>query len=140
MNEILPPRVRFSWSLTRVRFSNMRRAGMSRTEVAVGTSREMSMFFAIALATPRRAVSPDSGDSALSALSIGDFFACCGIFLFGVRVGSGPLEGRRPVSLASASVAAARFAIGAASWAAPRADDLMLLPGLASVAEAFLVK
>ena len=36
---------------------------MSRTDVAVGTSRERSMFLAIALAMPFISVAPDSGRS-----------------------------------------------------------------------------
>ena len=39
------------------RFSNINRTGISRTEVAVGTSSEISIFLAIAFAMPR------SGDS-----------------------------------------------------------------------------
>ena len=141
VNEILPPRVRLSWSLTRVRFSNMRRAGMSRTDVAVGISSERSMFLAMALPMPFSAVLPASGASAAAATSMGDFLALMGAAFCGVRVGSGPFDGRRPVSLTSASVAAARLAMGAGSWVALRGvAEPMRLAADRSVPEAFLVK
>ena len=79
--------------------------------------------------------------SAAAATSMGDFLALMGAAFCGVRVGCGPFDGRRPVSLTSASVAAARLAMGAGSWVALRGvAEPMRLAADRSVPEAFLVK
>src|SRR6478672_9307334 len=53
VKEILPPRVRFRWLLMTIRLSIIALAGMARTLVAVGTSRDADMFFTTAAAAPR---------------------------------------------------------------------------------------
>src|SRR5699024_2255767 len=78
------------------RFSNMRRAGMSRTEVAVGTSRERSMFFAMDLKMPLRGVVPgsglatglDRGDSLAFLAGLDAWFCLTGAALAGAEAGA----------------------------------------------------
>ena len=52
----LPPRPRARWLLITMRLSTSSLAGTARTEVAVGTSSEASMFCTILAATPRSVV------------------------------------------------------------------------------------
>jgi hypothetical protein len=56
VNEIFPPRVRRSWLLMTSRLSASSFAGTARTDVAVGTSSDASMFFTTADAAPRSGV------------------------------------------------------------------------------------
>ena len=56
VNEIFPPRVRRSWLLMTSRLSASSFAGTARTDVAVGTSHDASMFFTTADAAPRSGV------------------------------------------------------------------------------------
>src|ERR1700760_1747883 len=53
VNETLPPRPRLRWLLMTMRLSMSSLAGMSRTLVAVGTDRLLSMLTAVRAAAPR---------------------------------------------------------------------------------------
>ena len=53
VNETLPPRPRRRWLLITMRLSISSLAGMSRTLVAVGTTRLLAMFEAVRAAVPR---------------------------------------------------------------------------------------
>src|ERR1700752_2136312 len=71
VNEILPPRVRFSWLLITTRLSIISLAGIARTLVAVGSSSDIDMFFTTAAAPPRNtwtsSPSPGGGAAHLAA-------------------------------------------------------------------------
>ena len=56
VKETLPPRARARWLLMTIRLSHSSLTGTGRTEVAVGTVSETSMFFAVAAAMPRSTV------------------------------------------------------------------------------------
>src|SRR5690606_21464119 len=56
VNDTLPPRARLRWLLMTMRLSHSSLTGLLRTEVAVGTDSEMSMFFAVAAGMPRSTV------------------------------------------------------------------------------------
>src|SRR5688500_9373820 len=56
VKETLPPRARARWLLMTIRLSHSSLTGTCRTEVAVGTLSETSMFFAVAAGMPRRTV------------------------------------------------------------------------------------
>src|SRR5687768_17223610 len=53
VKETLPPRARARWLLMTMRLSRSSFTGTERTDVAVGTASETSMFFAVAAAMPR---------------------------------------------------------------------------------------
>src|SRR4051794_9136857 len=65
VKEILPPRVRRSWLLITRRLSASSLAGTARTDVAVGTSSDASMFFTTADAAPRSVVAVPSSAAAV---------------------------------------------------------------------------
>src|SRR5688500_3618494 len=67
----LPPRARLRWLLMTVRLSHSSLTGTLRTEVAVGTVSDMSMFFAVAAAMPRRVVYVGSSVAAAGAGGFG---------------------------------------------------------------------
>src|SRR5215207_3259501 len=52
--ETLPPRARRRWLLITTRWSMRSLTGKDRTLVAVGTAKEMSMFFAVRAGAPRK--------------------------------------------------------------------------------------
>src|SRR3954453_3556434 len=56
VNETLPPRARARWLLMTVRLSHSSLTGTERTEVAVGTVSEASMFCTVRAGAPRRTV------------------------------------------------------------------------------------
>src|SRR3954447_15920695 len=56
VNDTLPPRARARWLLITVRLSQRSLTGRSRTEVAVGTVSETSMFWAVRIGAPRSTV------------------------------------------------------------------------------------
>src|SRR6478735_6178270 len=56
VNDTLPPRARARWLLMTVRLSHSSLTGTSRTEVAVGTDSETSMFWAVRIGAPRSTV------------------------------------------------------------------------------------
>src|ERR1700761_8547257 len=70
VNETLPPRVRLSWLLITTRLSIISLAGIARTLVAVGSSRDIDMFFTTAAAAPRNtwtsSPSPGGGPAGLA--------------------------------------------------------------------------
>ena len=78
MKEIFPPRVRRNWLLITSRLSANNFAGTARTDVAVGTSSDASMFFTTADAAPRNGVvvpssADDAGRAACEALPAAGF-------------------------------------------------------------------
>src|SRR3954452_23096521 len=56
VNETLPPRARERWLLMTIRLSQRSLTGTERTEVAVGTDSESSMFATVRAGAPRRTV------------------------------------------------------------------------------------
>ena len=64
VNETLPPRPRRRWLLMTMRLSISSLAGMSRTLVAVGTTRLLDMFAAVRAAAPRSRLRCPAGGSA----------------------------------------------------------------------------
>src|SRR6478752_3221362 len=56
VNDTLPPRAWVRWLLMTVRLSHSSLTGTSRTEVAVGTDSETSMFWAVRIGAPRSTV------------------------------------------------------------------------------------
>src|SRR4051794_15916611 len=135
VNETLPPRARLRWLLMTMRLSQSNFTGMLRTEVAVGTASEMSMFLAVAAAMPRRTVS--LGSSVGWAGSVG--FDSRGSGLAVPLAGStGLLTGRGLATGAGADAAGAAGAAGAAAGllaaGAAGAADAEVADGLAAAA------
>src|SRR6185312_13226224 len=56
VNDTLPPRARARWLLITIRLSQSSFTGTERTEVAVGTESESSMFATVRAGAPRRIV------------------------------------------------------------------------------------
>src|SRR5215218_8005879 len=56
VKETLPPRARARWLLMTVRLSHSSFTGTERTDVAVGTDSDTSMFWAVRAGAPRRTV------------------------------------------------------------------------------------
>src|SRR6476661_7836811 len=56
VKDTLPPRARARWLLMTVRLSQSSLTGTERTDVAVGTASEASMFWAVRAGAPRRTV------------------------------------------------------------------------------------
>src|SRR6478672_1826072 len=56
VKETLPPRARARWLLMTVRLSHSSLTGTERTDVAVGTASEASMFWAVRAGAPRSTV------------------------------------------------------------------------------------
>ena len=56
VKETLPPRARARWLLMTIRLSQSSFTGTERTDVAVGTLSETSMFFAVRAGAPRSTV------------------------------------------------------------------------------------
>src|SRR4029079_4923933 len=56
VNDTLPPRARARWLLMTVRLSHSSLTGTERTEVAVGTASEASMFWTVRAGAPRSTV------------------------------------------------------------------------------------
>ena len=78
VKEIFPPRVRRSWLLITRRLSASSFAGTARTDVAVGTSSDASMFFTTIDAAPRNGVvvpssTAGAGRAAFEALPAAGF-------------------------------------------------------------------
>ena len=83
VKEILPPRVRRSWLLITSRLSASSFAGTARTDVAVGTSSDASMFFTTIDAAPRNGVvvpssTAGAGRAAFEALPAAGGFSGAG--------------------------------------------------------------
>src|SRR5688572_24427025 len=70
VKETLPPRARARWLLMTVRLSQSSFTGTERTEVAVGTERDSSMFLTVRAAAPR---STTCLGSSLAAAGAGGF-------------------------------------------------------------------
>ena len=115
----LPPRLRARWLLMTMRLSMSSLAGTARTLVAVGTSREDSMF------VTTRALAPRIGTSSPSVMVVGAAGASMsrGFGADGVEAVAGSLVGfgEGVVAGAASGAAAAAVAFGAAgagaSWA-----------------------
>src|SRR5580765_3249853 len=106
----LPPRARLRWLLMTVRWSQSSLTGMLRTDVAVGTVSETSMFLAVARGMPLRTVYDGPSSVVL----------CAGR---GASLGTGvalPLAGSATLSLTGrglATGAGAGVATAAGAWA-----------------------
>src|SRR5690242_307071 len=77
VKETLPPRARARWLLMTVRLSHSSLTGTERTEVAVGTVSEASMFCAVRAGAPRSTVYVGwsvAGDGAAGRDSFGTGF------------------------------------------------------------------
>src|SRR6478752_653618 len=107
VKETLPPRARARLELITTRLSIRSLAGMARTLVAVGTSRLVTMFDAMALAGPRR-TETTSSSGAVGALT---FLGSCA----GMGVVPGPAS--EVLEPARATVAGAFLAAGAGAGA-----------------------
>src|SRR6478752_324327 len=70
VKETLPPRARARWLLMTVRLSQSSLTGTERTDVAVGTASEASMFWAVRAGAPRRTVYVGSSLAAAGAASL----------------------------------------------------------------------
>src|ERR1700758_4663146 len=113
VNEILPPRLRLSWLLMTIRLSIISLAGMARTLVAVGTSRDADMFLTPAAAAPRSTCnsSPSAGATAAA-------FGAAGAVASPLPAVAGPAAWAGAAGAAAGGGAAiAGFASGAASAA-----------------------
>src|SRR3954471_21414443 len=73
VNDTLPPRARARWLLMTVRLSHRSLTGTERTEVAVGTVSDTSMFCAVRAGAPRSTVYVGSSLAAAGA-GAGDSF------------------------------------------------------------------
>src|SRR6478609_10536723 len=67
VNDTLPPRARARWLLMTVRLSHSSFTGTERTDVAVGTLRELSMFCTVRAGAPRRTVYVGSSSAGAGA-------------------------------------------------------------------------
>src|SRR5687768_13098912 len=67
----LPPRARARWLLMTVRLSQSSLTGTERTDVAVGTVRETSMFCAVRIGAPRRVTSLGASLALAGAAGLG---------------------------------------------------------------------
>src|SRR5918997_6762606 len=115
VKETLPPRARARWLLMTVRLSQSSFTGTERTEVAVGTDSDASMFAAVRAGAPRRTVYVGSslawaGAGGLDSLATGVDVPCAG---------SAAAAAGRGVDFAGGVVAVASAWAGAASdvWA-----------------------
>src|SRR3546814_15077145 len=115
VNDTLPPRARLRWLLVTVRLSHRSLTGMLRTEVAVGTLSEVSMFFAVAAAMPRSTVCCGSSVGWETAVGFGSrgsglavLFAGSAALLTGRGLATG--AGEAAVFAGSAGAAAFGFA------------------------------
>src|SRR5919112_370511 len=72
VKETFPPRARDRWLLMTMRLSHSSFTGTERTEVAVGTDRESSMFATVRAGAPRRTVYVGWSTSAVGS---GAFFS-----------------------------------------------------------------
>ena len=96
VKETLPARWRLRWLLITMRLSNRSLTGTSRTEVAVGTVRDSSMFLTTAAAGPRSFVGSGSCSSTagICAVVVGtlagrsEVVETAGVLGAGVEVGS----------------------------------------------------
>src|SRR4051812_36058073 len=94
-----------------VRFTSRRRAGTSRKLVAVGTSRDFSMFSTILAATPRMGSPTTAGAAFSAALSAAFSGAVAGAVALGAAAVAAPL-----VVVAGAGVAAWSTAPSWLTW------------------------
>src|ERR1700742_2525389 len=81
VKEIFPPRPRLRWLLMTMRLSISSLAGMSRTLVAVGTLRLLTMLIAVRAAAPRSRSRCPAGAAGLAAgwgAGLGAGVAACG--------------------------------------------------------------
>src|SRR6476661_6186796 len=85
VKETLPPRARARWLLMTVRLSHSSLTGTERTDVAVGTASEASMFWAVRAGAPRRTVLVGLGGLA----GLGDGGGLLLRLLLGLRGGLG---------------------------------------------------
>ncbi len=67
VNDTLPPRARERWLLMTIRLSQSSLTGTERTEVAVGTLRLASMFWAVRAGAPRSTVRVGSSEASAAA-------------------------------------------------------------------------
>src|SRR3954447_5289974 len=67
VNDTLPPRALARWPLMTIRLSHSSLTGTDRTEVAVGTASEASMFWTVRAGAPRRTVKVGSSLAAACA-------------------------------------------------------------------------
>src|SRR5689334_1405543 len=67
VNDTLPPRARERWLLMTIRLSQSSLTGTERTEVAVGTVRLASMFWAVRAGAPRSTVRVGSSEASAAA-------------------------------------------------------------------------
>src|SRR6476469_3199059 len=113
VNDTLPPRARARWLLMTVRLSQRSFTGTERTEVAVGTLSEASMFCAVRAGAPRSTVKVGSSLAAAGAAGLDSF----GTGLLVPLAGSAALPpGRGLATGAGVAVAGASgFASGFAS-------------------------
>src|SRR6476646_4403361 len=70
VKETFPPRARARWLLMTVRLSHSSLTGTDRTEVAVGTVSEESMFWTVRAGAPRRTVKVGSSRAAAGAAGL----------------------------------------------------------------------
>src|SRR6476661_9805941 len=103
VKDTLPPRARARWLLMTVRLSQSSLTGTERTDVAVGTASEASMFWAVRAGAPRRTVYVGSS---LAAAGVAGLLS----FATGVVV---PLAG------SSACPAGRGLATGAGAFSSP---------------------
>src|ERR671912_2836248 len=122
----LPPRLRARWLLMTMRLSMSSLAGTARTDVAVGTCRELSMFVTTRAPAPRMGVCstlPSGADSFGACASLG--FGAAAVAGGSVRAGVGV------VSLAAGSPVGA---VGAPGAGAPVGAGAGEVEGAASAA------
>src|SRR5699024_3017273 len=110
-----PPRVRLRWELMTMRLSMSALAGSARTEVAVGTSSESSMFLAMSFAGPRRGVIVSSG-AVLGAVSLTVTWGTD--FVSAFRVSDSADDGETPRRFSRAAGGADEAVAGASDFAA----------------------
>src|SRR3954465_5299243 len=67
VNDTFPPRALARWPLMTIRLSHSSLTGTDRTEVAVGTASEASMFWTVRAGAPRRTVKVGSSLAAACA-------------------------------------------------------------------------
>src|SRR5690625_1368192 len=114
VNETLPPRPRARWLLMTMRLSTSSFAGIARTEVAVGTSKEVSMFLTTREAAPRNRSgfafsSAGAGSSALAAMRLA--WAA-----YGTRVGCAVASGAGSLTVAAALLFGVPLEAPVAGW------------------------
>src|SRR6478672_6600769 len=120
VNDTLPPRARERWLLMTIRLSQSSLTGTERTEVAVGTLRLTSMFWAVRAGAPRSTVRVGSSEASAAAGFSGSLGT--GETVDGAE---GRASARGPVSPAGVTLGLAGpvGSVLAAGWAAGWAAD-----------------